>query len=446
MIEVKNGGARYGNVLVRCIPSIAAVSCLAAFILLFFHDSATLYHRILEHWGVQGFSLPFLDTDGLLAARDCARLGFDVIAVDPCDILGRVHNYSPFWLVLPSLSLGRTDRVAAGLICDVLFLLSLALLPPARSPTELMLRLAGTFSPMVAFAVERANFDLVVFVIALGTALAMLRSVIVRGMAFVLVLLAAALKYYPVVLMTLALRERPRRFVAICAVGTAFIGWFLTIYGHDAMRALPNVPAGSAFGDMFGAQNLVKGLYSVLRSVSFPEPTAVVLAAVVAVAALAIAASGAFRLWQDSDWPAAFSRMEPARRWLLTVGALLLVGCFAAGQSVGYRGIFFLLVLPGLFAIGKDPATRSWLPRRGAAIVAVLMWEQAIRDNLLSFCVGLGLPLFVTTILVTAAWLAREIAFWMVMILLTMPLASFVASAPVMSAIRRHRRQDVVPG
>src|ERR1700732_2860442 len=46
------------------------------------------------------------------------------------------------------------------------------------------------------------------------------------------------------------------------------------------------------------------------------------------------------------------------------LGSVLIVGCFFAGQNVGYRGIFLLLVLPGLLGVARN-ATHKHTPGVG---------------------------------------------------------------------------------
>src|ERR1700730_1162256 len=79
------------------------------------------YEHLLVLWGVAPFRFPFVDIDGSLAAWECARKGIDVIIADPCDVLQRGYNYSPFWMTLRWIPLGRSDRIAVGLILSLSF-------------------------------------------------------------------------------------------------------------------------------------------------------------------------------------------------------------------------------------------------------------------------------------------------------------------------------------
>jgi hypothetical protein len=58
---------------------------------------------------------------------------------------------------------------------------------------------------------------------------------------------------------------------------------------------------------------------------------------------------------------------------LLVIGCAVIVGCFFAGQSIGYRGVFLLMVIPGLLGIARPPASRNMRALgTGASVVIVL--------------------------------------------------------------------------
>ena len=425
----------------RLAPCLAGLLCMAIATVLYAYGSAGFYHGAFEIWGVHAFRYPFLDVDGTLAARDCARLGIDVFVLNPCDILDRVHNYSPLWLVFPDLPPGHSDRVFVGYTMDMAFFISLAALPPAGDRQELLLRVAGTVSTAVAYATERANVDTVVFVLVIGAAVAMSGGFAVRWLGYALAALAAGLKYYPATLMALALRERPARLVGTWLTAAVLGGCFLTAYGHDLLLSLPNIPGGVAFGDVFGAEDLRYEVSALLAPTSASQQTTVLVSWAVVATAILLAASLVVGLWRRNDWSGALDRLNDARRWPLLAGALVTVGCFVAGQNLDYRGIFILLLLPGLWTLGHDPAVRSWLPRSSAILAVLLMWEQAPRHWIEMLDEGTGLPRAASEAFVMElwfdVWVVREAAYWALMVVLLSVLAAFVARSPVLCKMRR---------
>jgi hypothetical protein len=115
------------------------------------------------------------------------------------------------------------------------------------------------------------------------------------------------------------------------------------------------------------------------------------------------------------------------------VGSAVIVGCFFAGQSIGYRGVFLLMVIPGLLAISRGSIRNLRNLSIGTSLVIVLlMWGECLRLALYSaldhhngseVLTGEGKFFF---------WLIRELGWWWtVSVLLTM-LADFVSNSPAM--------------
>lgn len=127
-----------------------------------------VYFTSLKLFGFEPFRFPFLDGHFVLAAARCQRLGIDVYLLNPCDALGRAFTYSPLWLSITPGFLDTSSTTAVGLGLDLMFILSLAIvIRPATLGEVLILGLAA-LSPMTIYALERANCDLVIFLLVVG--------------------------------------------------------------------------------------------------------------------------------------------------------------------------------------------------------------------------------------------------------------------------------------
>jgi hypothetical protein len=144
------------SVTYRFAVPLAALVCFLSLTWLYGWRNPALYEDILRWYGVMPFRFPFVDISGSLAAWECARQGIDVILSDPCDFLHRGYSYSPLWMAASPVPLGVSDTVIVGWCLDLLFIGSLAPLPPPQRPAELVPVLAATLSTMVVFALERA--------------------------------------------------------------------------------------------------------------------------------------------------------------------------------------------------------------------------------------------------------------------------------------------------
>ncbi len=428
--------------LQRLTPFLCGAIFFAFMIGLYCAGEQALYRGIIRIWGVDPFAFPFVDTDTVLSAVRCVQRGVDVYVANPCDVLWRVYDYSPLWLVVALIPNAGTWLNPIGLSIDIAFLFSILLLPVGRRWRDTVLIALGTTSTAAVFAVERANNDLVIFVLAVATSVLVQRSAGLRLLGYAAALLAGLLKYYPMTLMLVATRERPARFLAVTAGSLAIVALFLVVDGHDLIRALRLIPTGPYFSEMFGSIELSGGL-----SELFGWPNGLRAGLHIAMISLAITAGVIWGGTPDiRDDTKQLSRPERA---FLLAGALLLPGLFFTAQNIGYRAIHLLLVLPSMLAlrqIGHHRRAHSYT----AGSVLALMWAEGWRHLISATAAHIGMD--VANFLYIIAWIAREAMWWwtitaLVALATSMQLHSEIGHATVdrvsrmLTALRSLRRR-----
>jgi hypothetical protein len=364
---VPDDGARLRKVL----PFLAASTGFAAMALLYLAAPHALYRWLLKTWGIDPFAFVFLDTDTVLSAVRCLRQGVDVFVSNPCDYLGRVFDYSPLWLVLAKLPVTLNWLVPIGLVVDFGFLAALLLLPAGRTWHESRLIAFGAVSTAVVFALERGNNDLVLFTLGAIAATLACRSPAWRFVGYGAALLAGLLKYYPMTVMALATRERPRRFLFVILGTVCVLALFAAFMGHDLVRALKLIPTGDWYGDMFGSSTLAGGL---AERFHWSDALRRSLHVLLIFGALA----GGLALAARPDFVEDVSRLTVKEQSFLLVGGLLVLSCFFTAQNIGYRAIHLILVLPAFSALGQAGASHL-LFRRGRRVVLLLLWAEGWR-------------------------------------------------------------------
>jgi hypothetical protein len=402
-LRVENRGAAFR----RIVPTLVGATAFAAVATLYLAGDRALYALVLTDWGIVPFDFPFLDTDGVLSAWRCRRLGADVFATNPCDVLGRVFQYSPFWLLASGLPVTTAWIAPAGLGLNLCFLACLALLPPGRGWRDTAMIAAGVVSTEVVYACERGNNDLVVFVLAAGAAALACRGREVRLFGYGLALLAGLLKYYPLALLALATRERPRRFALIASVATAVLATLVATDRTDLARALALIPDGPPTGDLFGVRITINGLAERYR---WHSGTALSVELTLLAGAFVM---GGF-LGGGATMRADLAALTEPERAFLLAGGLLIVGCFLTAENNGYRAVHLLLLLPGVTALSRVGRHRAWYGI-GAAVLLLLLWSEGWR-NWLSW--SLERPIPGTERMRFAGWLSREAGWWWTITLL----------------------------
>ena len=169
------------------------IALAAGYIALFIFFPALFPYVGLNHFGVW-----FLDTFAILASNDALARGLDPYQPNPLDYFGRMHVYSHWWLGLGRLGLGRGDVFWLGLVQVAAFFAAAVSGLRPRSLAELGWYLVVLCSTPVLLIVNRANNDLIVFLLLLPVVPCLLdERRLVRLFPAFLIAIATGLKFYP---------------------------------------------------------------------------------------------------------------------------------------------------------------------------------------------------------------------------------------------------------
>ena len=403
----------------RTIPALAGLAAFAGMALLWITGRHGLFYALETLWGVWPGDYPFSDLEGVLSGIQCHRQGIDPYVVNPCDSWGRQFDYPPAWLWLSVLPVTTAWLVPLGIALGLAFLAALLLLPPARTAQGARLVGAGVLSSVTLFAVERANNDLAVFIlVAIGAALLARRRPALAG--YGAIYLAGLLKYFPLAVMALALRERPGRMAAIAATALGLTALFVATHRAELASALGTIPFGSPFRLVYGAANLGGGLVLIGAPVALGRALTLVLS----LAALA----GGVWLGLRPAAARAIAPLAPAERVFALAGALMVLGPFFTAQNIDYRAVHMLLMLPSLVILRETGA-----PRRYASlcwIALALLWMDFFRLKILALAyafTGLAQHL----IEAIPGFLVREALWWWLVVHALALVTALLRDAPV---------------
>jgi hypothetical protein len=420
----------------RFAPTLAGLLVFFSMSCLYMFGDRNLYGQILIWYGISPFRFPFLDISAWLAVWECARQGVDVIAANPCDVLQRSYSCSPLWIAGSAIPLGVSDTPMVGWLLDLIFLLSLSLLPAPGRLFELILMLAATLSTMVVFALERANPDVLLFLMALTTGVLAEGHLFLRILGYLLALLAALLKYYPIMILLIIFRETKSIFTVLSLLIMGCLALFWAEYHVDIARGLPSIAHGPYNTDLFAAKNLPSLLGEAAESAAAPSTWAPLVQRIVTGGLYAILLGFGLTICRrlsgiDQLRPALASLTRPERVFLV-IGSAVIAGCFFAGQSIGYRGVYFLLVMPGLLAISRTSGADIRKISLGTSVVIVaLMWGECFRLALYRVLEHPGFPEALAAQLGLLLWLCRELGWWWTVSVMLTVLVDFFRVSPV---------------
>ena len=407
-----------------------------------------VYGWVMTLWGVPITEAPFFDTRGMAYILTCARQGSDVMVENPCDTYGRTLIYSPLWLQLAKLPIDYSWDYPLALATDLAFILSLVALPRAKALPAARGMLAGLLSYTTAYAVERANNDLIVFCMTAGGVACLTgRSGAIRGIGYAFVFLAGALKYYPMVLLTLAMREPIRRCLALAAMAAAAAAALIYLGRHELAEQAATLSKrmGSWNTDSFGIIDLGRGILDIIPALDAPLArlglSASGFVSLIALVMLAQSAVHAARLVRMDAFSGSLARLSNRRRLYLLAGAMMIVGCFLAGANINYRGVFLLFALPGLLTLAAEgSAPASGIFRHGVTLVLFVMWSEFFRRAVDFATDALSLPPPLASVLRTLYWVALQLVWWRIIALFAAILITFVLESESFRPLRAWRR------
>jgi len=280
---------------------------------------------------------PFLDMHGRLAAFEAHRAGVDILHhPNPLDPLRRV-NIKPTWpLGLSFLGLGREHLALAGFATVAGFLgIVVSILRPRRVGEAVWLLLIA-FSPPILLGIERANDDLVYFILLSAVPVLMKwhRSPGALAGAWLLIFILAPAKYYPGAVFLLFLYDvgSLRRVMLLLGAGVLFVALYSTFKIDEILYLKDAVPQPEVF--LAHGVGLVPGLGGLG------------LVWLLGTALLGLASVAAPR------WPA-IRASAAAQRWFL-FGFSVGMFCYSLNTNFDYRLVYVLPMLVLLLEIGRN--------------------------------------------------------------------------------------------
>src|SRR5207237_7257891 len=108
---------------------------------------------------------------------------------------------------------------------------------------------------------------------------------------------------------------------------------------------------------------------------------------------------------------------------LLQIGAALVVGCFFAGESVGYRAIMLLLTLPGLLSLDRPgvPHRLRLLSRSTIISILLVMYRLVTIGFLDRHALNVA-----NSALAALIWIAYELIWWWIVAVLSALLTCYI--------------------
>jgi hypothetical protein len=324
-----------------------------------------LWPQQLVRLGIHDYGTRFLDSYAVLAALDAVRAGADPHVANALDPLMRFHVYSDWWLGLRWLGLTRAhnDFVAAAWV--LAFVLAACGTMRPRRVGEAVWLAVLMVAPAVALVLNRANNELVIFVLLAGCGVAAAGGAWRPVLAIGLLGLATGLKYYPVVAAMPLLWVRPTRGIPWVWLAALFAGCVV-------LASVWSQVDRSRF--MIGSGVYTMGAPLLWRDLGWEDARSM-LPGMLLLGLLA----GGLTLFRITTGLAGQGSLR--ERLLAAIGATVILACFFAGVNYAYRWIFVLWPAFWLWRRAGDeslPGRPRVVAAIGCALVVFALWQDGI--------------------------------------------------------------------
>ena len=409
-----------GGRIIRYIPACVALLLFTIFTVLYIQEPR-LYFLILNVWSFEVYKQPFIDSFFLYNMKKCWLEGVNIYQSIPCDIVpGNRMPYSPLWPRLPFLP---SDAAVFGLpvaiLTNILAILSTLILPAVRTKREALILTLTLASPPIVFAFERNNIDVWMYLILCGVVLLSTGRSGSRFFAYGLAIVSGLLKYYPMVWLILALREKLALAAAIAMLALLCLGGLIWAFWPELLQGLANVTRPDPIVGMMSVLDIPRGLMGDTAERVAPAgpfdgmiigSLRLAITLYIVIGACKIGASSGLRDWLSDGG-------ERNGIWLVA-GCVTIAGCYLAGPNLPYREIFMLMVIAPLLVMTRAESSRNFATARlnlWPVLILALMWAKVVDQGLGSLLQALALPDIVRGKAVLLVWLVEKVA-WILVI------------------------------
>jgi hypothetical protein len=242
---------------------------LLYFGLLYFADYFIPYQKFWKILGVPTMTPIFADLRGVLASFECTRLGYDVLYELPCDVYAfrrfdvKGNPYPRIWTSLTGLGLDQSHAIALGVLFAISFYLCTLIIIGRLNKYEALIYSLVLCAPPTMFLIERANVDIVIYVL-LFIALIITQSqhITIRIAGYATLLIPTFLKLLPLFSLSIILKEKKRdSMLLLVSLTTVCLVYFWNI--RDELKAIRSFFSGVEPWYSFGHKILFHELFKV---------------------------------------------------------------------------------------------------------------------------------------------------------------------------------------
>jgi hypothetical protein len=323
------------------------IVCLAVILYyaVFFAGLYLFDKNLMKLQGIPVLSPSFLDLRSVASGMDAIRAGYDPLVKNPYDPLGRTLNYPRIWHLLANLNIKASDTVPLGIgIAVIFYLFVVTIIMPKINSRNAVLWVFLILSPAATLAIERGNNDLIVFIL-LCLALAGFKTngKIMNYCSYMLILLTAFLKLFPIFAFWSLFKEKRKTFW-ILSIFFSIMFLLYIGYSYNDLKLINSTTfksIKSSYGNIVFFHYIQRYILDEMLNMQ-PFPGTNLVAWVFTLLFIVLT----FWYFGKKLNPALYSDRSYITSF--RIGAAIFVGSFLLGNNFDYRFIFLLFTVPQL--------------------------------------------------------------------------------------------------
>lgn len=377
-----------------------ALALLVYFLAIFTSSFFMPYYIFWNKLGVPAELPIFGDLQVITSGFECHRLGYDVIKSNPCFEERFYHtavNYPRIWMSLAPWGLAQDDTRLIGILIVFLFFCCIFLIIPPINQIEGWVYSLILCSPSIMLAVERANNDLIIFILlTIVIFLGLKPQIIWHQVAYLILLFAAILKLYPIFGFPIVWQENRKNVLIISSlIFTLFIIYVLFTwpdielisiatprynkwsYGYKIIFNVLSIDVNTIVRFIPDDQPLLKivDLHDKISLKNFIEKFLISLFFILQIILFSSILKGTKKNinvnWQADDLTIQSIYISSFR-----LGAGIYIGTFLLGNNWAYRLIFLIFTIPQIFHWIKNIGQLTMLSNFALVSIIVTLWMK----------------------------------------------------------------------
>lgn len=334
-----------------------AIALATYFLSIFISSFFTKYNVFWSRLGVTTMTPAFADLGFVLSAFECYRRGYDILVENPCNEWNHPMNYPRIWMSLTFLGLDQSHTFLLGIFIGFLFFTLILIIIGHLNYAEALAYTIILCSPSVMLGVERGNTDLIIFIL-LSISLLLLRfpRIVVRGFSYLILLLAATLKLYPIFALSIVFKENKRAaYVLAGVIVVAFILYVVSIFPDLKYISAETLRSNQlSYGGIIIFNIFFKLIKLLAPNQQGLNTIKIALLGLVILLLLSIA----YLLVRHRTASEDLSALNTDFLQSFRIGAGIYIGTFLLGNNWDYRLIFLIFTIPQILAWIKS---NSWV-------------------------------------------------------------------------------------